>query len=120
MLPIVLVIEDDDTIQGIVEDALSEGGFEAAIATTGEEAVTLLTQGAACRLPRPCHRHQSLGKVQRLGGRAGGTRCRSQFSRSLHVGRSSPRMAGTRCSQQHNAPETLCAGAAYDCDLSAP
>ncbi|MFK4500442.1 DNA-binding response OmpR family regulator [Bradyrhizobium japonicum] len=42
MLPIVLVIEDDDTIQGIVEDALSEGGFEAAIATTGEEAVTLL------------------------------------------------------------------------------
>lgn len=42
MLPIVLVIEDDATIQGIVEDALSEGGFEAAIATTGEEAVTLL------------------------------------------------------------------------------
>jgi DNA-binding response OmpR family regulator len=42
ILPIVLVIEDDDAIQSIVEDALSEGGFEAAIAKTGEEAVTLL------------------------------------------------------------------------------
>jgi DNA-binding response OmpR family regulator len=42
MLPIVLVIEDDDAIQSIVEDALREGGFEAAIAKTGEEAVTLL------------------------------------------------------------------------------
>lgn len=42
MLPIVLVIENDDAIQSIVEDALSEGGFEAAIAKTGEEAVTLL------------------------------------------------------------------------------
>ena len=37
-----IVIEDDDAIQGIVEDALSEGGFETAIAATGEEAVTLL------------------------------------------------------------------------------
>lgn len=41
-LPIVLLVEDDDAIQGIVEDALSEGGFEAASAKTGEEAVTLL------------------------------------------------------------------------------
>lgn len=42
MRPMVLVIEDDDAIQGIVEDALGEEGFEAAIAKTGEEAVTLL------------------------------------------------------------------------------
>jgi DNA-binding response OmpR family regulator len=42
MLPIVLLVEDDDAIQGIVEDALSEGGFEVASAKTGEEAVTLL------------------------------------------------------------------------------
>jgi DNA-binding response OmpR family regulator len=41
-LPTILVIEDDDAIQGIVEDALSEGGFQTAIAATGEEAVTLL------------------------------------------------------------------------------
>ena len=41
-LPIILVIEDDDVIQGIAEDALREGGFETAIAGSGEEAVTLL------------------------------------------------------------------------------
>jgi DNA-binding response OmpR family regulator len=41
-LPTVLLVEDDDAIQGIVEDALREGGLEAAGAKTGEEAVTLL------------------------------------------------------------------------------
>ena len=41
-LPVILVAEDDQAIQGIVEDALSEGGFDVAIATSGEEAVTLL------------------------------------------------------------------------------
>ncbi len=41
-LPVVLVIDDDHLIQGMVEDALSEGGFEVAIAATGEEAITLL------------------------------------------------------------------------------
>ena len=39
---VVLVIEDDEAVQGVVEDALSEGGFEAAIAATGEEALTFL------------------------------------------------------------------------------
>jgi DNA-binding response OmpR family regulator len=39
---VVLVIEDDDTIQAIVEVALSDGGFETAIAASGEEAITLL------------------------------------------------------------------------------
>jgi DNA-binding response OmpR family regulator len=38
----ILVIEDDQAIQTIVEDALTEGGFEPAIAASGEEAVTLL------------------------------------------------------------------------------
>ena len=40
--PVILVIEDDDAIQSVVEDALSEGGFEPATAASGEEAVTLL------------------------------------------------------------------------------
>ena len=40
--PVILVIEDDQGIQGIIEDALIEGGFEPAIAASGEEAVTLL------------------------------------------------------------------------------
>jgi DNA-binding response OmpR family regulator len=41
-VPVILVIEDDHEIQAIVEDALTEGGFEPAIAGSGEEAVTLL------------------------------------------------------------------------------
>ncbi|HET7123068.1 MAG TPA: response regulator [Bradyrhizobium sp.] len=41
-MPVILIIEDDEAIQSLVEDALTEGGFEPAIAPSGEEAVTLL------------------------------------------------------------------------------
>ncbi len=41
-VPVILVIEDEEGIQSLVEDALTEGGFEPAIAASGEEAVTLL------------------------------------------------------------------------------
>src|ERR1700737_660049 len=41
-LPVILVVEDDHSVQSIVEEALSDGGFEPAIAASGEEAVTLL------------------------------------------------------------------------------
>ena len=37
----VLVVEDDLAIQTLIEEALAEGGFETAIAASGEEAVTL-------------------------------------------------------------------------------
>jgi DNA-binding response OmpR family regulator len=40
--PVVLVIEDDRDIQAILEEALRDGGFEPAIAGSGEEAITLL------------------------------------------------------------------------------
>jgi CheY-like chemotaxis protein len=42
---VILVIEDDQSIQGIIEEALTDGGFEPAIAASGEEAVTLLKGG---------------------------------------------------------------------------
>jgi CheY-like chemotaxis protein len=38
----VLVVEDDTEIQAIIDEALCEGGYETALATSGEEAVTLL------------------------------------------------------------------------------
>jgi len=41
-IPVILIVEDEAPIQSIVEDALGEGGFEPAIAPSGEEAVTLL------------------------------------------------------------------------------
>lgn len=37
-----VVVEDDDQVQGLVEDTLTEAGFEPAVAPSGEEAVTLL------------------------------------------------------------------------------
>ncbi|MBR1237361.1 response regulator [Bradyrhizobium sp. AUGA SZCCT0182] len=39
---LVLVIEDDPEVQAILDDALCEGGYEPALAASGEEAVTLL------------------------------------------------------------------------------
>jgi DNA-binding response OmpR family regulator len=44
-LPIILVVEDDETIQILAEDALREFGFDVAVAASGEEAVTLLQGG---------------------------------------------------------------------------
>jgi DNA-binding response OmpR family regulator len=41
-VPVILVIEDDEAIQAVVEAALSDAGFEPAMAASGEEAVTLL------------------------------------------------------------------------------
>jgi DNA-binding response OmpR family regulator len=40
-LPLTLVIEDEYALQGVVEDALTEGGFETEIVSSGEEALTL-------------------------------------------------------------------------------
>ena len=44
-LLVILVVEDDHAIQSVVEEALIDGGFEPAIAASGEEAVTLLRGG---------------------------------------------------------------------------
>ena len=41
-LLLILVVEDDQLVQGVVEDCLSDGGFEAVIASSGENAVELL------------------------------------------------------------------------------
>ena len=41
-LPIILVVEDDQLIQGLIEEALNEGGFDTAIVASGEEALSLL------------------------------------------------------------------------------
>ena len=49
VLVMVLIVEDDQLIQRLVEEALSEGGFESTIATTGEEAVKLLSDSEKYR-----------------------------------------------------------------------
>jgi DNA-binding response OmpR family regulator len=40
-LPIILVVDDDHLIQSLVEDPLREGGFDTAVAASGEEALPL-------------------------------------------------------------------------------
>lgn len=40
-LPVVMVVEDDYILQGLIEEALVEGGFETDILSSGEEALTL-------------------------------------------------------------------------------
>ena len=46
-LPTILVVEDDQLVQGMVEESLTDGGFAVAIAASGEEAVALLKSKAA-------------------------------------------------------------------------
>src|SRR4051794_28183448 len=41
-LPVVLIVEDDVSIQGMVQDVLKEGAYEPATAPSAEEGVTLL------------------------------------------------------------------------------
>jgi len=44
-LPVILVIEDEDSIQAVVEEALTEGGFTTDVVASGEEALTLFSGG---------------------------------------------------------------------------
>ena len=41
-LQVILVVEDDHLIQSIVEESLTDGGFEIVIASSGENALELL------------------------------------------------------------------------------
>jgi DNA-binding response OmpR family regulator len=45
-LPLILIIEDDYPLQGIVEEALWDGGFEADILSSADEALTLFKGGS--------------------------------------------------------------------------
>jgi DNA-binding response OmpR family regulator len=40
--PVILVVEDDQLVQSVVEESLTDGGFKIAIASSGENAVELL------------------------------------------------------------------------------
>ena len=40
-VPVVMVVEDEYDLQGLIEEALVEGGFDTDIISSGEEALTL-------------------------------------------------------------------------------
>ena len=44
-VPVILVVEDDELLEGIVRDALSEAGFDFMTCASGEEALTVLQSG---------------------------------------------------------------------------
>jgi DNA-binding response OmpR family regulator len=44
LVAVILVLEDDEAVQSIVEEMLSEGGFEADMVASGEDAVSLLNK----------------------------------------------------------------------------
>jgi len=41
-LLVIMVVEDDPEIQALIDEALCDGGYDPALAASGEEAVTLL------------------------------------------------------------------------------
>jgi DNA-binding response OmpR family regulator len=43
--PLVLIVEDEYPLQGVVETALADGGFAVDILSSGEEALTLFRSG---------------------------------------------------------------------------
>ena len=43
----ILVVEDDQLIQALVEEALSDGGFGSSIVASGEEAISLVKSGTS-------------------------------------------------------------------------
>jgi len=40
----ILLVEDDELVRAMVEDALSEGGFETGCTASGEDAIALLRE----------------------------------------------------------------------------
>jgi DNA-binding response OmpR family regulator len=44
-LPLILIVEDEYLLQGVVEEALTDGGFASDILSSGEEALTLFKGG---------------------------------------------------------------------------
>ena len=44
-LPVILVVEDEYALQGVIEETLTDGGFETDILSSGEEALTLFRGG---------------------------------------------------------------------------
>jgi CheY-like chemotaxis protein len=63
-LPIILVVEDEEVIQDLIEDALTDAGYHLMVSPSGEEALTLLQSGVV--------RHRALVTDINLKGRMSG------------------------------------------------
>jgi CheY-like chemotaxis protein len=117
-MPLVLVIEDDQDLQGPMEEALIEGGFEVAIAASGEEAVMLLKN----RLAPDRALVTDINLTGTLDGWEVAKTAREidpAFPIVYISGGRRRAMAISRCTKQHPAPKALRAGAACHRRLAA-
>lgn len=85
-LPLILVIEDDYPLQGVVEEALREGGFETDILSSAE-ALTLFKGGS-----KNYRRSSPKGQAERLGRGEADQGKRPSLSGRLRDGRSGGRL----------------------------
>ena len=65
-LPIILVVEDDQLVQGLLEEALTEARFEPAIVSSASGDPS---NGKDDQLPGAYNRRQAAGQNGRLGSR---------------------------------------------------
>jgi CheY-like chemotaxis protein len=63
-LPTILVVEDDQLIQSVVEETLTDGGFEIDIAASAAQAIEFLDK----QIQGPRHRHQLGARPDRRVG----------------------------------------------------
>jgi CheY-like chemotaxis protein len=103
---VILVVEDDQLVQSFVEETLSDGGFEPAVATSGEAAVVLL-KGQKGKIPSACDRHPSARQNGWMGDRPVRPRNRTGISRGLYERSCRCRLGLERGSEQHNVVEAL-------------
>jgi hypothetical protein len=92
---LILVIEDEQDIQSLIEDALTEGGFEK-LSRRGNYAL----EGVHRKVPCAHHRRKSERQVGRLGGRSMRPRDRTGFPLVY--------MSGTGCGASTANPTIQC------------
>jgi CheY-like chemotaxis protein len=113
----VLVVEDDPLIQMLVEEQLTDGGFELAIATSGEETVTLLKGGDT--------KYRALVTDINLHGKIDGWEVGKQarkidpaFPVIYMTATAADQWAFARRSQQHSFDQAVRTGPACHCHFS--
>jgi CheY-like chemotaxis protein len=116
-LPLILVVEDDYPVQGVVEEMLADGGFATDILSSGEEALTLFKG----RLKN----YKALVTDVSLNGRLNGWEVASRI-REIDAGFPVVYMSGARRRlaiqgrpQQHYVGEAVCPGATCHCRFPA-
>jgi coenzyme F420-reducing hydrogenase gamma subunit len=107
-LPVILVVEDEELLQSIVEETLSDGGFEPVFATSGEEAVSLLKSHNG-RYRALVTDIQSEGQDGRLGGCPARQRNRSRVSNRLYERGRRRRLDLQRRTEEHHVSKAVCA-----------